>query len=94
MYLIDYQYIFDGMIFYKPLSEINLVYGIPNICSKEFEDDFYKRVALTENISIEEAKKQNAEFYKSLDKIQEKKLDDKVLENIKQQIDKWIIYKK
>lgn len=91
---VEYQYIFDGMIFYKPLSKINLVYGIPDICSKEFEDDFYKRVALTENISIEEAKKQNAEFYKSLDKIQEKKLDDKVLENIKQQIDKWFIYKK
>ena len=25
---------------------------------------------------------------------EEKKLDDKVLENIKQQIDKWFIYKK
>ncbi len=91
---VNYQFIFDGMIFYKPLSQLNLVYGIPNICTKEFEDDFYKRVALTENISIEESKKQNIEFYNDLNKIQEKKLDKKVLENIKLQIDKWFIYKK
>ena len=54
---INYDYIFDGMIFYKPLREMVIKIGVPNIYSKENEDLFLKRVALTMNRTLENDKK-------------------------------------
>ena len=59
---INYDYIFDGMIFYKPVREIVFKVGIPNIYSKEYEDLLHKRVALIFNKTLENDK----EFFDEL----------------------------
>ena len=53
---INYDYIFDGMIFYKPLREMVIKVGIPNIYSEEYNDMFLKRVALILNKTLENDK--------------------------------------
>jgi len=49
---INYDYIFDGMIFYKPLREMVIKIGVPNIYTKENEELFLKRVELTMNRTL------------------------------------------
>jgi hypothetical protein len=53
---INYDYIFDGMIFYKPLREMVIKVGVPNLYTKENEDMFLKRVMLTLNKTLEDDK--------------------------------------
>ena len=55
---INYNYIFDGMIFYKPLRELVLKVGIPNIYSKEYEDLFFARFALIFDKTMEDDKEE------------------------------------
>ena len=45
------------MIFYKPLKDLILKWYIPDIYSKEFEEQFFYRVAIIRNQTLEEAKK-------------------------------------
>jgi len=53
---INYDYIFDGMIFYKPLKEMVIKIGVPHLYSKENEDLFLKRVSITLNKTMENDK--------------------------------------
>jgi len=55
---VNFEYIFDGFIFYSPIEDFELAVGIPNIFNnKEFIEEFYRRTAFEENITIDEAKK-------------------------------------
>lgn len=87
---VNFDYVFDGMIFYKPVSEMVLVIGIPNVYPKEFENQFYERIALMEGIAYEQAKKENAEFFKEINQKRTVELPNEVLEIIKKQINYWL----
>lgn len=65
---INYNYIFDGMIFYKPLKEMVIKSGIPNIYPKEYEEMFFKRISLVSGMKLEEVKN-NKEFIELLKRI-------------------------
>lgn len=87
---VDFEYIFDGFIFYYPFDEFNLVWGIPDIYSEEYHDLFYERIAITDGLTIEDAKqsKENIEFLEDINKLNSSKLDN--LENLIKQRDKWL----
>jgi len=87
---VDYQYIFDGMIFYKPIVEMNFVTGIPNVYPKEFEKQFHERMTLIDGISYEESIKENEELLKELNTKTETKLQDSIIQKINSQIKYWI----
>ncbi|MGI6320502.1 MAG: hypothetical protein ACOXZK_05990 [Bacteroidales bacterium] len=53
---VNFEYIFDGMVFYEPIENFEEVVGIPGIFDdKEFVKEFYRRIAIGEKITIEEA---------------------------------------
>lgn len=53
---VNFEYIFDGMVFYEPIENFELVVGIPGIFDdKEFVTEFYRRTAMEEGITIEES---------------------------------------
>jgi len=53
---VNFEYIFDGMIFYEPIENFEVVVGIPGIFDdKAFVTEFYRRTSIDERISIEEA---------------------------------------
>jgi hypothetical protein len=89
---INFDYIFDGMIFYKPLKELVLKQGIPNYYPKEYEEQFFYRIALDRNQTLEEAMndKENIELLKEINTPIERSLDKETLEAIDEQIRKWI----
>ena len=86
----NFDYIFDGMIFYKPVSEMNLVVGIPNIYPKEYEKQFYKRWALIDGISYEQSEKVNKEFLREINKVKSFSLPDSIKKKINRQINYWL----
>lgn len=89
---VNFDYIFDGMIFYKPLKELVLKSGIPNIYPKEYEEVFFSKVALFSNQTLEEAPKNegNINILKMINTPVETPLNKEMLENISNQIKKWI----
>lgn len=53
---VNFEYIFDGFVFYEPIENFELVVGIPEIFDdKAFITEFYHRTSIEENITIEEA---------------------------------------
>ena len=86
---VNFDYIFDGMIFYKPIVEMNLVTGIPNVYPKEFEKQFHERMTLIDGISYEESIKENEELLKELNTKTETKLQDSIVQKINSQIKYW-----
>jgi hypothetical protein len=88
---INYDYIFDGMIFYKPLREMIIKVGIPDIYSKEYEDMFLKRIALTMNKTLENDKEYIEAALKEVNTPVEIPLDKWFdVESWAKQIKKWI----
>ncbi len=87
---VNFDYIFDGMIFYKPVSQMNLVIGIPNIYPKKYEKQFFERCALTDGTSYEESVKNNQDFLKEVNTKKESKLPEVELQKIKEQINYWL----
>ena len=89
---VNFDYIFDGMIFYKPLKELIIKQGIPNVYPKELEGQFFYRMALNNNQTLEEAMndEENIKFLKEINTPVERFLDEEVLERISDQIKKWI----
>ena len=92
----NYDYIFDGMIFYKPLREMVFKIGIPNIYPKEYEDMFYRRVSLIFNKTFEEAmndKDFGIEFLDEINNPLEETIDQSLGDGIESswdsQIKKW-----
>ena len=86
----NFQFIFDGMIFYKPVSEFKLAIGIPNIYPKELEQDYYERTALIDGVTVEEAIKESKYYLKIINNVKYFDLDDKKKAKAKEQIDFWL----
>jgi tripartite-type tricarboxylate transporter receptor subunit TctC len=80
------------MIFYKPLKEFVIKQGIPNYYPKEYEEEFFRRVAIANNQTLEEAMndEENIEYLKEINTPIERSLDKETLEAISEQIKKWI----
>lgn len=89
---VNFDYIFDGMIFYRPLKEIILKQGIPNVYPKEYEEQFFRRMAIINNQTLEEAMndKENIDFLKEINNPIEGSLDEEELETVNRQIKRWI----
>jgi hypothetical protein len=88
---INYNYIFDGMIFYKPLREMVIKVGIPNIYSKEYEDVFLKRVALIFEKTLENDKEFIDSALKEVNNPVEIPIDKFIdVKSWDEQIRKWI----
>lgn len=63
---IKFDYIFNGMIYYKSIKEMRFVVGISNIYPKEFENQFYERLAIVEGTALDETIKNNNEFLEEI----------------------------
>lgn len=93
---INYDHIYDGMVFYKPLKEMIIKMGAPNLYPKEDEELFFKRVALINNMSLEDAKKNQdyIEYLKKINTPTDKPIDEYLgegtLDKWEKQIKKWI----
>ena len=89
---VNFDYIFGGMIFYKPLKELVLKWYIPDVYPKEYEEQFFYRLSIIRNQTLEEAKKdeQNIEILKVINTPIETSLDKERLERMDKQIKKWI----
>jgi hypothetical protein len=87
---VNFEYIFDGFIFYYPFDEFNLAWGIPDIYSDEFTDLFYRRISITDGITVEEAKNSQEikDFLKEINTLQYSKVED--LNMLLTQMNKWL----
>lgn len=87
---VKFDYIFDGMVFYKPVSEMKFVLGIPNVYPTTLEKQFYERKAITDGISYSESLQQNKELLKEINSKKESKLPDSIIHKINLQINYWL----
>ena len=54
---VNFEYLFDGFIFYEPIENFQLAVGIPHIFDDSlFVLEFYRRTTIDEHITLEEAK--------------------------------------
>ncbi|MDD4148932.1 MAG: hypothetical protein PHE33_02775 [Bacteroidales bacterium] len=52
---VNFEFIFDGLVYYEPIENFELIVGIPGIFDdKEFVKEFYRRTSMEEGITIEE----------------------------------------
>jgi|SRR5690554_281645 len=88
---VNYDYIFDGMIFYKPVKDMVLKWNIPNIYPKELEEQYFKRAAVVYDLTVEEVK-QDKDYsdLKIINTPYETKLQEETQKRITSQISKWI----
>jgi hypothetical protein len=88
---VNFEDIFDGFIFYKPVENFELAVGIPNLFNDSlFVEEFYRRKAIEENTTIEVAKS-SKETQRYIEKTNV--LNIEKLENLNQYIsliNKWI----
>jgi hypothetical protein len=88
---VDFEYIFDGMVFYEPIENFEIVFGIPGIFDdKAFVTEFYRRVALEKRITIEEAmsSKEINQYIEELNVKKAHKVDN--LDKFNDLINKWM----
>lgn len=89
--IVNFEYIFDGMVFYEPIENFEVVVGIPGIFDdKAFVTEFYRRIALEERITIEEAmlSKEINQYIEEWNTKKENKIED--LEIFDDLINKWM----
>lgn len=88
---VNFEYIFDGFIFYEPFENFELVIGIPGIFDDEtFVAEFYRRTSFEEGISLEEAisSKETNEYMKELN--EKIKYEIENIEIFNNSINKWL----
>jgi hypothetical protein len=91
---VNVEYMFDGFIFYFPIEDFKLAVGIPNIFTdKAFVEEFYRRIAMESNITIEEAKKMKdiQDYIESCNTLKIEKAD--VIDELNRELEKWLIKK-
>lgn len=86
---IKFDYIFNGMIYYKSIKEMRFVVGIPNIYPKEFENQFYERLSIIEGTPIDETIKNNEDFLNEVNTKKTFYLEDSIIKKIEEQINLW-----
>ena len=88
---VNFEYIFDGMVFYEPIENFEVVVGIPGIFDdKAFVTEFYRRISMGERITIEVAmsSKEINEYIEDINVKKINKLDD--LDKFIEVINKWM----
>ena len=88
---VNFEYIFDGMVFYEPIENFEVVVGIPGIFDdNEFVTEFYRRISMGERITIEVAmsSKEINEYIEDINVKKINKLDD--LDKFIEVINKWM----
>jgi hypothetical protein len=88
---VNFEDLFDGFIFYKPIESFELAVGIPKIFNDSlFVEEFYRRTAIDDNISIQEAKssKETQRFIKEKNVLKIEKIEN--LDKYISLINKWI----
>lgn len=85
----NFDYIFDGMVYFHPVYAMELATGIPDIYPKEHEKDFFKRLSIIDGISYEESVRENSEYLKEINEKQVQKLNDSIILKIHSQINQW-----
>jgi hypothetical protein len=94
-----FEYLFDGFVFYKPIENFEIAIGIPDLFNdSSFLEEFYRRTAIVENISLSEAKssseiKESIQAFNVLGKenIKDSEYFKQVVEDLNIAMDKWII---
>jgi hypothetical protein len=87
---VSFDYIFDGMIFYKPIAEMKFAEGIPEVYPEEYEKQFYQRLAMIDGITYEEAVEEYAEFLEQINTLKYSSLPDSTKAQIEEQINLWL----
>jgi hypothetical protein len=55
-----FEYIFDGLVFYEPIENFEIVIGIPGLFDDStFFEEFYRRIAVEAGMTIEAVKSSN-----------------------------------
>ena len=95
---INFEYLFDGFVFYEPIENFEIAFGIPHIFNdSSFVEEFYRRTAIVENISLNKAKSSN-EIKEMINQFNVLKKENirhseyfkQVIEDLDIEIDKWI----
>lgn len=88
---VNFEDLFDGFIFYKPIENFEVAIGIPGIFNDSlFVQEFYRRSAIEDNISIQEAKS-SQEIQRFIKEKNELNIDKiKNLDKYISLINKWI----
>ena len=88
---VSFGYVFDGFIFYNPIENFEVAVGIPKIFNDTlFVEEFYRRKAIEDNISIQEAKSsgETQRFIKEKNVLKIEKIQN--LDKFISLINKWI----
>ena len=88
---VNFEYIFDGFVFYEPIENFELIVGIPGIFDdKVFVTEFYRRTSMEEKITIEEAmsSKEINEYIEDWNVKKVDKIED--IEKFNDLINKWM----
>lgn len=86
---VKFDYIFNGMIYYKSIKEMKFVVGIPNIYPKEYEWQFYERLSIVEGTPLEETIINNKEYLEEVNSKKTFYLEDSIIKRIDEQINFW-----
>lgn len=87
---VNFDYIFDGMVFFKPVSQMKFAQGIPNVYPIEFEKQFFERLALIDGISYEQSVKEYSSFLNDINSLKYDGLADSTKVKIEHMIRFWI----
>lgn len=87
---VNFEFMFDGFVFYQPIEEFNLALGIPNLYSGPYQDVFYQRMAIIKGQTEAEvrASKAISETLESLNTLKYQKMRN--LGPLKAQRDQWL----
>jgi hypothetical protein len=88
---VSFEDLFDGFIFYKPIEDFKVAVGIPNIFNDSlFVEEYYRRSAIEDNISIQEAKssKETQRFIEEKNVLKIDKIQN--LDKFISLVNKWI----
>lgn len=87
---VNFEFIFDGFVYYMPIDDWKLAVGIPNIVSTEFNEEFYRRCSMSDDISIDDVKK-STEVKEYIEQINNLNISKpSVLDELNTEIGKWI----
>lgn len=88
---VQFDYIFDGMIFYEPIDRFEIVVGIPGIFDDiAFVKEFYRRISMENRMAIEEVtlSKEINEYIEDWNVKKTNKIDG--LDKFNNKINHWI----
>ena len=89
---VDFETLFDGFVFYEPIENFQLAVGIPHLFDdSSFVEEFYRRTAIDEQITLDEAKSstETQNYIKETNELKINKLPN--LDQYNDLINQWIL---